>query len=650
MSLQCSHSELPSIVDEFIAHLAWFQQAFRERFARPELETYNEFRRGLIEEARRKNIRTDVIDILFREMEKRDPLLQRDAPHEPSPAQENETTQDPKPTKTNEPDLKKKKRRGKKKNDPGHGKNPPKRLGRKKGQGNLTPNDFPSAIRVNVKFGESFGVGCLCPHCNEGKLEATRNPNLLRFTTSKPIDAKVFVVERARCRTCSQEFEAPLPHAFARNVVVSKTNPEAAALSILLRYGMGFPDLRLEELASYQGVPFSNSRQWQITKEVFEELLPLYDAMELFVANADLRQVDDCNARIVSQSVKISHELWLASELFLKETAVRTGVQITVWVATKDGLDLRWFRVGRPHQGEREHEIEKRRTVDTPVVRATDAASKASAIKPFPNENASGFVPTGRTKIHDTLPSQTLTAYCWEHLRQTFEKAAPGFKKETEAWMTDIVQVFEIDAKAVQMSSKDRLAHHQNQSAKIVEKMKKRALEEVSGNPKAEPNGDYAKALKYFLNNFDGLTLFLKMPDVPLTTSQAESGAKFTKKHHKNSLSFQTQMGGDAGTFMMSIIATCLGQDINPLEYLTAVIEWRHQITKQNAADWFPHNFRHRLAEAEADFAAGEGALGYRVCKKRTKKQDSECQVPTKSWPVTSEDSSSRPPNQSSVN
>jgi hypothetical protein len=35
------------------------------------VETYEEFKQGLIEEARRKNIRTDVIDILFKEIKEK---------------------------------------------------------------------------------------------------------------------------------------------------------------------------------------------------------------------------------------------------------------------------------------------------------------------------------------------------------------------------------------------------------------------------------------------------------------------------------------------------------------------------------------------------------------------------------------------------
>jgi hypothetical protein len=386
---------------------------------------------------------------------------------------------------------------------------------------------------------------------------------------------------------------------------------------------MGFPDLRLEQLAQFWNITFSNSRQWEIAKQIFEGLLPLNDAFELFVANAAMREVDDCNARIISQSLPLAHELWAAEQAGYKDSAVRTAVQMTVWVASRDDVVVRWFRIGRQHQGEREFEIESKRTEKAPVVRVSDAASKASAIKQFPAANSLGFVPTGTSKPPATV-SNALTAHCWEHLRQTFEKARPGFQTEISHWMRDIVHLFEIDSETRNMSADARLLYHQERSAPIIEAMNARARDELANNIKAEPNGAYAKAIQYLINNEKGLCLFLQVPGVPLTTSLAEAGAKFTKKHHKNSLSFLTQPGGDVGAFFMSLIATCLGIKENPLEYLTAVIEWRHKITKENVTEWFPHNYKKQLAEVQQEFARNEGLQPYRVCKKRTKSPESE--------------------------
>ena len=288
---------------------------------------------------------------------------------------------------------------------------------------------------------------------------------------------------------------------------------------------------------------------------------------------------------------------------------------------TKREISIRWFKVGRPHQGEREFEIENKRTSDDPSIRITDAASKATAIKPFPEENEHGFVPSKSGRVDSLEPSKTQVANAKEHLRQTFENAAPGFKKEMVAWMDDLHMVFERDAQTKQMSSSERLSYHQKETKPIVERMELRARIELSKNKKAEPSGAYAKAIQYFLNHLPGLTLFLKAEKVPLTTSYAELGAKFTKRHHKNSLSFQTQNGGNAGAFMMSLIATCMAQKINPLDYLTAVIEWRQSINSDNVSNWMPHTFKTGLAEAQKEYAESDTVL-YRMCPKKHKKKE----------------------------
>lgn len=99
------------------------------------METYEEFKQGLIEEARRKNIRIDVIDILFKEMERRNPsVLQKSPSNEDLPNPE--SSPNPKPVDIPNPaDTSKKERRGKKKKNPKSKKKFGNRKGRLKGQG-----------------------------------------------------------------------------------------------------------------------------------------------------------------------------------------------------------------------------------------------------------------------------------------------------------------------------------------------------------------------------------------------------------------------------------------------------------------------------------------------------------------------------------
>lgn len=588
------------------------------------------FRRDVLDDARRKGIRTDIVEVILRDIERSHAQALREKAEAERPKSEETggSAGNPEPKPEPQPSVKKKRRGGKTK-----GKRTEKRKaipgGRAKGTGNRTLADFPGAKHTTVLFGPDMASGCKCPHCLQGKLERTRGSSRLRFESRAPIEAVIYDVEKMRCGACRQEFEAPMPPETGPGIVISKATPRAAAQSLLLRYGQGFPDSRLDELQAWHGMPFDNSRQWNIAKQAFDALAPIRAFHARFVANAKLRQVDDCTVRVIEDHMRIRYEVQCAEAAGFQERHVRTGLQATVYVATNpEGVTYRLFLIGRAHQGEREYEMAKLRNSTSPLTRVTDAASKASTLKPFPDPNEHGFVPQGNTS-KDRLEEQSVTqAYYLEHLRQTLDKATPGFTHEMPYLMERLVRIFELDADAKRNGLDDdaRLALHQEHSVPLFEEMLTYARTEIASNPKAEPNGDYRRALNYLLGNAEGLSAFLRVAGVPLTTTDAELGAKFTKKHHHNSLSFQTRKGADVGAFFMSLIASCLGLGVNPLVYLTAVLRWRSAITDENAGDWMPDTFERGVAAAEQ--AAVVDAKGYVVCPRRKRPAESHSPPP----------------------
>jgi hypothetical protein len=355
-----------------------------------------------------------------------------------------------------------------------------------------------------------------------------------------------------------------------------------------------------------------------IAKQAFEALASVRTFLMHFVADATTRQVDDCSVRVIEDHMRIRYEVQRAEEAGLTERHVRTGLQATVFVATNAaGVTYRMFLIGRAHQGEREYELAAIRESDEPLTRVSDAASKADALKAFPAAGKHGFVPQGNTKKGRIEEKNVTQAYCLEHLRQTLEKAAPGFAHEMPYLMDRLVGIFEHDAHAKRegLDAAARLAWHQEHSQPLFEEMLAYARAELASNPKAEPNGDYRRSLNYLIGNAEGLGAFLRVAGVPLTTTDAEQGAKFTKKHHHNSLSFQTRHGSEVGAFFMSLIASCIGLGVNPLAYLTTVLRWRSVITDENAGDCMPDTFERGLSAAEK--AAPVDEKGYVVCPTR---------------------------------
>jgi hypothetical protein len=588
------------------------------------------FRRDVLDDAQRKGIRRDIVEIFLRAFEKiHVPDKEKQVAEEGDDASSGKPDSKPKTEIQPSKPTKKKRRggKGKGKRASGRGKIPG---GRRKGVGNLSPADFPEAKRIAILFGEGMRSGCSCPHCLKGKLERTRSASRLRFEARAPIMAVIYDVSKMRCGECRQEFEAPMPPEASPSIVIAKATPDAAAQSLLLRYGLGFPDSRLDELQDWHKMPFDNSRQWAIAAQAFEALAPVREFLTRFVANASLRQVDDCSVRVIEDNMRIRSEIQSAERAGFTERHVRTGLQTTVFVATNNaGVTYRFFLVGRAHQGEREYEMAALRDSAAPLTRVTDAASKADALKPCPEKNEHGFVPQGNTSKGRLEERNVTQAYCLEHLRQTLEKAAPGFAGEMPYLMDRLVKIFELDAEAKvrKLDAAARLAWHQEHSRPLFDEMLAYAKAEIAHNPKAEPNGDYRRALNYLVNNAEGLGAFLRVPGVPLTTSDAERGAKFTKKHHYNSLSFQTRRGADVGAFFMSLIASCLGLGVNPLAYLTALLRWRSVITDENAGDWMPDTFERGVAAAQT--AAANDTKSYVVCPSRKRAAEPHSPPPT---------------------
>ncbi len=74
-----------------------------------------------------------------------------------------------------------------------------------------------------------------------------------------------------------------------------------------------------------------------------------------------------------------------------------------------------------------------------------------------------------------------------------------------------------------------------------------RWLQEQQEQRKVEPNSSLGQAIKYLLKHWDPLTLFLRVPGVPLDNNLCEQALKMAIRHRKNSLSYKTQRGADVG-------------------------------------------------------------------------------------------------------
>ena len=105
------------------------------------------------------------------------------------------------------------------------------------------------------------------------------------------------------------------------------------------------------------------------------------------------------------------------------------------------------------------------------------------------------------------------------------------------------------------------------------EAMKKRALEELAGYSE---KGKYGKALKYFLGNYDGLTLFLDDPEVPIDNNSQERLLRNHVVGRKTWYGTHSERGALTAAILFTLVETCKLNHVNPREYFKCLVEDLH--------------------------------------------------------------------------
>jgi transposase len=101
------------------------------------------------------------------------------------------------------------------------------------------------------------------------------------------------------------------------------------------------------------------------------------------------------------------------------------------------------------------------------------------------------------------------------------------------------------------------------------EAMKAKAMEEL---PKYPRKNKYRKALNYFLENFDGLTLFLNEPDVPIDNNLQEALLRNPVVGRKTWYGTHSERGAKTAAILFSLVESCKLNHVNPHEYFEKLV------------------------------------------------------------------------------
>lgn len=154
-------------------------------------------------------------------------------------------------------------------------------------------------------------------------------------------------------------------------------------------------------------------------------------------------------------------------------------------------------------------------------------------------------------------------ANCNAHARRYFIKAQNAYP-EAKFYLDQYHDIYQLEAE-VQGKPPDEILKVRSQIKEQFEVMHELAEKQQPSYPSQLKFG---KALNYFLENYDGLTLFLEHADVAIDNNLQERLLRNHVIGRKTWYGTHSERGAETAAILFSIIETCKLNQVNPREYL----------------------------------------------------------------------------------
>lgn len=188
-----------------------------------------------------------------------------------------------------------------------------------------------------------------------------------------------------------------------------------------------------------------------------------------------------------------------------------------------------------------------------------------------------GTLMTDRYSAYKSLADDILKAWCWVHVRRDFLKilqGIPALKAWATAWLKRIANLFVLNNARYQLW---RAGQTQTAEwAEATEKLKKyvRTLEQTWRKQLRQPlQAEQKTVLNSLKRHWNGLTLFLLDPRIPLHNNRAERLLRNSVILRKNSYGSGSAWSGHFAAKVFSIFQTWLINGLDPQRMLRAYFD-----------------------------------------------------------------------------
>lgn len=440
---------------------------------------------------------------------------------------------EPSARESNEPDWSKlNDRKSLQFNEPGaRAANEPKAAGRPKGQQEGSKG-HGRTNRDNVPVSETLKLeilgGCFCKRCGKkyAELPQTDNSELVELLVwvHRILYRRLRYAPQCGCDGNKIETAPPPPRLYPRTTI---GNSLWVYLSVQ-KFLHGVPTNRTLKALSLAGLPLAHGTIVGGFRIIEELLKPLYDAICEHCQGGDFWNADETTWRVFDAE-KIKWWLWLIA-----------STDCVVYI------------------------LDQSRSQDIPQEFFGGAV---------------GTLMTDRLASYKSLPEAIKKAWCWIHQRRDIYKlylGVPALKHWAQEWLVAIAELFVLE------NERDVLWRQGRTVGAVWETAQKRledhviALKERWETELQQPKLHKLKkqALNSFKRHWQGLTVFLTDPRIPLHNNRAERLIRGAVVLRKNSFGSGVQWSGNLTAKLLTLFHTWLINGLNPdallLDYFNA--------------------------------------------------------------------------------
>ena len=407
---------------------------------------------------------------------------------------------------------------------------------------------------------EDLRAGSPCPEtlCT-GKLTALPAGVIVCIDGQPMAKITKHFVEKYRCGLCQYTVKAKVPDELEGKSKVY--TEEFKAYVAMHKFFLAVPYHRMDIYQNMLNTPLPDSTQWDLIQRLASKCYPIFRILKILAANSKIIYNDDTVNRILDVIAENK-----------QGGKSRTGMYTTCIMAeTEDGHKIALYLNGTQHSGENVEDILRlREKGKEPIIQMSDALA-----------------------ANTPATIATIACYCLSHGFRKIEYLDDYFPLPCISIMKKLGEVFDVDAKTHGMTDDERLAYHIEHSKPIMFELYEQITDLLSSND-VEPNGELAKALRYFQKNWVELTRFLTTPGAPIDNNIVERALKLAIRVRKNSLFYKSRYSAALSGMITSLIYTCTYVDVNPVAYLTA-IQKNAEAVEEHPELWLPWNFHEKM-------------------------------------------------------